>query len=197
MGKRILLAGVLGSIAMFLWSAIAHIVLPLGEIGVSEIPNEQAVLSAMQASIGQTSGFYFFPGTGLGPSATRAQKSAAMQQYGAKLAVSPSGILIYHPPGAKVLAPAQLGTEYLTELLECLLAAFLLARTSLASYGARLGFVTVGGIMAAITTNIPYWNWYGFPSNYTVSYITIEIVDYIAAGLVIAAVLKNIGPKIS
>lgn len=38
MGKRILLAGILGGIAMFAWSTIAHMVLPLGMTGFSEIP---------------------------------------------------------------------------------------------------------------------------------------------------------------
>jgi hypothetical protein len=61
MTKRTLLAGVLGGIAMFVWTSIAHMVLPLGEAGVREIPNEQAVLAAMQANIGDKSGLYLFP----------------------------------------------------------------------------------------------------------------------------------------
>jgi hypothetical protein len=36
---KILLAGILGAIAMFFWTAIAHMALPLGEAGVTEIPN--------------------------------------------------------------------------------------------------------------------------------------------------------------
>jgi hypothetical protein len=38
MTKRIILAGVLGGIAMFIWTAIAHMALPLGEAGIGEIP---------------------------------------------------------------------------------------------------------------------------------------------------------------
>jgi len=191
MGKRIILAGVLGSIAMFVWSSLAHTVLPLGEVGVSQIPNEAPVLSAMQTSMGQTSGLYFYPGFGVPKDAPREQRNAAMKDYGTKLAANPSGILIYHPPGAKALTPGQLGTEYLTELLECLLVAFLVARAGIAGYGARLGFIVVAGIMAAITTNIPYWNWYGFPTDYTVAYASTEIIGYLVAGLVIARMLKT------
>jgi hypothetical protein len=44
---KILLAGFLGAVAMFIWTSIAHMALPLGEAGISEIPNEQAVLAAM------------------------------------------------------------------------------------------------------------------------------------------------------
>jgi hypothetical protein len=56
---KILLAGILGGIAMFIWISIAHLALPLGEAGIGEIPNESAVLSAMQSNIGDQTGLYF------------------------------------------------------------------------------------------------------------------------------------------
>ena len=188
--KRLILAGVLGGIAMFIWSSIAHIALPLGEVGVKQIENETAVLSSMSSALGTSSGLYLYPSTGAGPNATRAEKQAAMRDYGKKLAANPSGILIYHPPGQSALTARQLGTEFLTELIEALLAAFLLAQTRLSSYAARLGFVAVVGLASAITTNIPYWNWYGFPANYTAAYLTIEFVDYLVAGLVVASLVN-------
>ncbi len=189
--KRIVLAGVLGGIAMFIWSSVAHIVLPLGEIGVQEIPNEATVLSSMSSTLGGANGLYLFPATGAGPNATRAEKQAAMRDYGKKLAANPSGILIYHPPGQSALTPRQLGTEFLTELIEALLAAILLAQTRLASFASRLGFVALVGLTAAITTNMPYWNWYGVPANYTAAYMIVEFVDFLAAGLVLAALVKT------
>ena len=191
MTKRIILAGVLGGIAMFVWSSVAHIVLPLGEIGIKEIPHETVVLDTLKTALGDAHGLYLYPGMGVGPNASREQKHAAMDQYGQKLAANPSGILIYHPPGAQALTPRQLGTEFITEFLEAVLAAFLLSRTRLAGYGSRVAFITVVGIVAAITTNIPYWNWYGFPRSYTAAYMAIEIVDFLVAGLVIAAFIKG------
>jgi len=188
--KRVLLAGLLGGIAMFVWSSIAHIALPLGRTGIKDIPNEQAVLGGMQAQLGGTSGFYAFPGMGLGPNPTREEENAATQQYAEKLAANPSGILIYHPPGAKALQPSQLITEFLTEFAEALLLAWLLAQTSLATLASRMGFVTIAAVMAAISTNIPYWNWYGFPTSYTAAYVSIQFVGYMLAGLVAASVLK-------
>jgi len=52
MVMRILLAGILGGIVMFVWTSIVHMALPLGEAEINEIPNESAVLGAMQSSIG-------------------------------------------------------------------------------------------------------------------------------------------------
>jgi len=37
-GKRVFLAGLLGGVAMFMWTSLAHVVLPIGETGVQEIP---------------------------------------------------------------------------------------------------------------------------------------------------------------
>src|SRR5690242_20353164 len=109
MTKRVVLAAVLGSIAIFAWTSVAHMVLHIGESGVQEIPNnEQAVLTAMQAQIGNSSGFYIYPGMGLGPNPTHEQQRAAMAQYDTKLASNPTGILIYHPPGTKFVMSSHL-----------------------------------------------------------------------------------------
>ncbi len=191
MKKRILLAGILGGIAMFIWTSIAHMALPLGEAGIREIPNAPAVLGAMQTNIGQQSGLYLFPGFGLGPNPTRQQRSEAMKHMGERLASNPSGILMYHPPGRALMMGRLLGIEFATELLESILVVFLLAQTGLVSFGARVGFVTVAGILAATATNVSYWNWYGFPSVYTASYMFIQIVGFLCVGLVAALVFRR------
>ncbi|MEO5722642.1 MAG: hypothetical protein ABIR71_14420 [Chthoniobacterales bacterium] len=188
---RILLAAVLGAIAMFFWSFIAHTFLPLGEAGIGEIPNEKAVVAAMQSEMGDKPGLYYFPGTGLGPDATRAQKEEAMKRIDAAYASNPSGFLMYHPPGQPFNFGKRLTIEFATELAQCLLAVFLLAQTRLASFVARWGFVTLLGVLAAVATNISYWNWYGFPTIYTAAYICMQLVGYICAGLVIALVWKK------
>lgn len=189
---RIFLAALLGGIAMFIWTSIAHMALPLGEAGIREIPNEAALLDAMRSSVGKKPGLYLFPGFGLGPNPTHEARSEAMKQMGEKLARHPSGILIYHPPGARPLRMVRwLSVEFVTELVEAFLVVFLLAQTRLTNFGARVGFVVVAGILAAIATNISYWNWYGFPKVYTVSYMFIQVVGFLCIGLVAALVLKN------
>jgi hypothetical protein len=188
MTKRVLLAGVLGGIAMFIWTSIAHMALPLGEPGIREIPNESAVLSAMQSSIGEQRGLYIFPGPGVGPNPTRQQKKEAMNSLPEKYANNPSGILMYHPPGRPFGLARGLGIEFATELLESILAVFLLAQTRIASFAGRVGFVFVAGILAAIATNVSYWNWYGFPCVYTAAYMLIQIVGFICVGIVAALV---------
>ena len=188
---KILLAGIFGGIIMFIWTSIAHMALPLGEAGLGEIPNESAVLSAMQSNIGDQTGLYIFPGRGLGKNATRQEKEEAMKHMGEKIAANPSGILMYHAPGRPLALGKLLGVEFGTELLEAILAVFLLAQTRIASFAGRVGFVLVAGILAAIATNVSYWNWYGFPCVYTASYMFIQIVGFLCAGIVAALVLRK------
>jgi hypothetical protein len=187
---KILLAGFLGAVAMFIWTFIAHMALPLGEAGISEIPNESAVLSAMQNNIGDQTGLYFFPGLGVGPNATREQKNEAMKQEAAKMASGPSGLLIYNYARPFAFAKA-LTIEFITELVEAILVVFLLAQTAIASFAGRVGFVLVAGILAAIATNVSYANWYGFPCVYTASYMFIQIIGFLVVGIVAALVLPK------
>jgi hypothetical protein len=193
---RILLAGVLGGIAMFIWTSIAHMTLPLGEAGINEIPKESAVLNAMQSSMGETTGLYIFPGLGVGKNATREEKNEAMKQMQQKIAANPSGILMYHPPGRPFAFGKSLAIEFSTEVLQAILVIWLLAQTRLSSFAGRLGFVLIAGILASITTNVSYWNWYGFPGVYTASYMLIEIVGFALVGVIAALVLRKQSPAV-
>jgi hypothetical protein len=190
MSTRVFLAAILGGIAMFIWSFIAHDLLPLGETGMRELNNEDQVLDALKTNLGGSQGLYHFPGHKAGPNATRQERNEAIKRAIEKATTGPSGLLVYHPTRDFSFGKL-LGVEFATELLEAILAVFLLTQTRIESFGGRVGFVLVIGILAAITTNIPYWNWYGFPSNYTAAYMFIEIVAFLWVGLVAALLLPK------
>jgi hypothetical protein len=175
---RILLAGLAAGIAMFIWSSFAHVATPLGQVGVSTLPDESVTVGNLASAIGDKGGLYLFPmpGGGSAPSSSAA--------------TAPGGFLVFNPRSATSMAPKNLVVEFLTELAEGLIAAWLLAQTALAGFAARVGFVTAIGFAAAITTNIPYLNWYSFPLDYTLAYGFIELAGYFVAGLALAAILK-------
>lgn len=190
---RILLAGLLGAIAMFAWTAIAHMVLPLGEAGVQNTMNDDALLAELKSTVNNKDGLYVYPTMGLPPDATHAQQSAAMEKYAEKLEKNPSGFFLFHPAGSRPMNMGKFLTiEFITELCEAFLAVWLLAQTRIVTFGGRLGFVTVAGIMAAIATNVSYWNWWGFPGNYTASYMFIQVVGFFLVGLVAALMFRRV-----
>jgi hypothetical protein len=189
---RVFLAGLLGGIAMFIWTQLTYTVLPLGYIGIRGIPNEGAVLGALQKDIAEKSGVYIFPGPIPGPNQTDEQKAVATNDRAEKVARYPSGILIYNAAGTRPIAMFRsLSVEFVTELAEAILAVFLLSRTCLATFGARVGFVLITGILVAIGTNVSDWIWYGFSGSYILAYMFIQVVGFLCVGLVAALVLKN------
>ncbi len=193
MNTRILLAGILGGIVMFIWNFVAHDLLPLGEMGVRLIPNEDAVTSVLQTTLGNNRGFYVFPSGGLTPGATREQKQAAMKKAEEQMAAGAGGVLVYRP-NRVFNFPKRLGIEFATEMIESLLAVFLLAQTRITSFGGKVGFVLTVGILASIVTNVPYANWYGFPKTYTLAQMIMTVVGYLLIGIVAGLVLKPKNP---
>src|ERR1043165_8792325 len=192
-GTRIFLAGLLGAIAMFAWTAIAHMALPLGEAGVQNTMNDDDLLSALKSTVKNKDGLYIYPTMGLPPDATHAQQSAAMEKYPEKLEKNPSGFFIYHPAGSRPMNMGKyLTIEFITELVEALLVVTLLAQTRIVTFGGRVAFVTAAGIMAAIATNVSYWNWWGFPTVYTASYMFIQLVGFFLVGLVAAFMFRRV-----
>jgi len=191
MAKRVLIGGILGGVALYLWMFVAHEVLGIGEMGVREIPNEATVLNAMQGSIPEA-GFYIYPGFGLGPKPTSEQRNAAMPAYMKKYEQSPHGILIYHPPSGAFSFGKLLAKQGALNLFEGLLAAWLLSWVAAGrAYAARVVFVGAIGILAAVTTNLEYLNWYEFPSSYVAGYMTTQILGYVIVGLVAGAFVKE------
>lgn len=178
MAKRILLAGVLGGFALFVWGGLAHTVLGLGQVGIQYLPQQQPVMTTLKASVPQA-GFYFFP-----------QPDKSMK-FPADEIGGPYGIMIYHAAGAGGSMAGQLLSELVLNVVLALLAAYLLSlATGLTGYGARVGFVTGVGLIAGLITNVQYWNWYGFPQSYTLAAIFVVVVGFLLIGLIAAALVK-------
>ncbi len=176
---RVLIAGLLGAVAMFIWTAVAHVATPLGEAGIHEMPGEAAVLGAMRGAIGDRGGLYFYPWTDM-------NAPEAMEKAAEAMKTNPSGLLLYTPPGRGTtnMTP-MLVVEFLKQLAQALIAAWIVAQLA-AGFATRALAVALIGVSASFATNVSYWNWYGFPLDYTVAQIFVEIVSGILAGLVIA-----------
>jgi hypothetical protein len=188
MSTRIILAGLFGGVVMFFWNFVAHDLLPLGKMGVRVITNEDAVSGALQTNLGDTPGVYIFPSGGLTPDATAEQKKEAMKKAEEQMAASAGGMLIYRPKRIFNF-PKRLIIQFATDVAEALLAIFLLAQTRISGFGGKVGFVLTAGILAAITTNVPYANWYGFPKDFTLGQMIIQIVGFLLVGIVAALIL--------
>jgi hypothetical protein len=184
MVKRIVLAGFLGGVVLFLWGAASHMLLGLGEVGMASLPNDDRLIPAMKESI-SAAGLYMFPAM------PESQDAASQAAWTEKVRSGPWGILVYHPEGTEPLSPRQLGVELLSNIVAAWIAAYLLSRArALAGFGARVVFVGLLGLLAGVAIDVSYWNWYGFPGSYALAAIADQTIGFTLAGLPIAALVR-------
>jgi hypothetical protein len=181
--NRIILAGILGGVAMFLAGSFTHVVLPLGEAGIKQLPNEEPVVSVIKSNVTEP-GLYFFPGMPRGASGEQ------KQQWEQRIRVGPLGILVYTPQGQAPLEPRQLLREFLSSVLAAIVAAYLLAHACLASFSGRVVFVTALGLVGWLAISVSLWNWFNFPTTYTLAELVHEVIGFAATGLVLAWRIK-------
>ena len=182
--NRILIAALLGGSTMFLAGTFTHVVLPIGEAGIKQLPNEEPVLAALRSSVTEP-GLYFFPGMPSG-AAGEAQK----KQWEERMRQGPTGIMVYQTKGSAAMEPSQLAGEFISNVLVALVAALLLAQVRLSSFGGRVGFVTALGGVAWLAISVSLWNWYRFPATYTLAELVHELFGFAMTGLVLAWRIK-------
>lgn len=185
--KRIILGGILGGIAMFMWEGLAHEALPLGEAGIKGLSNEPAVLASIKDNV-KDSGFYIFPWKDTTPGLTSQQ---AMEKTMEKAKSGPAGIMVVAPGGVTYNMGALLGKQCVFDIVAMLLAACLVSWAGvLKGYGGRVMFVTALGLFPTLSVDLPFWNWYGFPGTFMAAQFVMHIVGYVIGGLVIAAIVR-------
>jgi hypothetical protein len=180
--KRVVLAALLGGIAMFVWGSIGHLLTPIGEAGFRNLPGEAPVLDAIRANVPED-GMYFFPGMD-----ERAKTAEGHAEWQRRYEAGPSGLLIVHPHGEQSINARLLLVELFSNILAAGLAAW--AATHARTYARRVALVTAFGLCAWTSIEISYWNWYGFPAAYTLAQLVDQVVGFLVAGLVIAAIVR-------
>lgn len=89
------IAAIFGGIVMFIWGAIAHMALGLGNPGIHQPAHEDTVLSTLHEGLGQIPGVYILPS--LDPRQWNDQ--AARRAYAQKTAAAPYAWIVYLPHG--------------------------------------------------------------------------------------------------
>jgi hypothetical protein len=182
--RRILIGGVLAGFVIFFWGFVSHMLLPLGEMGLQSIPNEDDLTAAMKKDVREP-GLYFVPGRDM----SKPQSQAEMEAHMAKVTKGPYGFMVIHPNGRDVSLGKRLPIEIGTNVICAILAAILVSQI-LPGFVVRVACVTLVGILASIMTLVPYWNWYGYPTDFTLAQIVEHTVGWFLAGLVLALIVR-------
>lgn len=181
---RLILAGILGGIVMFAWGALSHTVLQIGDSGVKMLPNEAAVVESLKANITEP-GYYFAPGMDMQHQASEAEQAAWTEKYKA----GPTAIIVYQPTGREPMPPKLLLVELASNVVACLIVAFLLSM-GMFSFIGRVISATLIGVTGWVSIMVSYWNWYRYPDAFVLAEGIDQVVSWFLAGLAIAIIIR-------
>jgi hypothetical protein len=184
--KKILGAGLVGGLVVFLWGFVSHMLLPVGQMGLRSMPVNSPLLESMKVNLAED-GLYFFPGKEEGHKPTEAEEAV----WATKYRMGPTGLLLYHPDGRDPMSPAQLGVELVTDVAAAALLAYLLIAIT-GSSGAQVRLAkqlrigVAAGVFAWVSISVPHWNWYGFPCAFIAAELIDQVVGWTLAVLAIS-----------
>lgn len=180
--KRIVLAGLLGGLAVFVWGSVSWVLLPWHLATMHPIPDGEAVTEALVTRV-TAPGIYLYPGV-----AEPGQEDVVEARYRRGPNIN---FLAYAPVGTAPMSPAPFLRGFLLCVVTAWLAAALLARAAptLPGYAHRVLYVALLGGFAALATRLVDWNWMSFPLDYTLVMAADLVLAWLAGGLVIAALI--------
>jgi len=151
------------------------------------LPHEDILSTAMRMDMSET-GIYMFPG--MDP-AKRSDPVEA-QKFAEKFRRGPTGLIIFRPGGTEFSFPRLLVNQFCFQLMAAFVLSLLLAMsaTALPGYLQRVFFVALVAVLPSLLIDLPYWNWYGFPGNYTAEHFAEMVITWGLTGFALAAVVK-------
>ncbi len=177
MAKKLILGAVLGGLVYFVWGFLSWTLLPWHVATMGSFADQDAVVSTLTANT-QGRGIYIYPPEG--------DQSAAGQE---KMAQGPLVFVSIDDRGMPSMGPP-IVRSIVIQIVGALLVTWLLLQATGLSYGRRVLFVTVFGLVAGWLCYLPPWNWFGFATGYTVVAILDMVIGSLLAGLVIAWAAK-------
>lgn len=182
---RLVVAAVIAGIVMFMWGAVSHMFLGIGDAGVTPMPNETAVESALKTNITEP-GLYFMPGMEMSHNASAEQQAA----WAAKYKQGPTALLIYHPIGEEPMSIKQFGVELGSNIAAALVVGMILSLGAV-SFSRGVTISTLVGLAAWLSVNVSYWNWYRFPTNFVTAELIDQVAGWLLAGFVLGFILRR------
>jgi hypothetical protein len=188
--KQLALGTILGAIVLFVWSALAWMLIPWPGDPLRTFTNEDAVLKAIKENAPR-SGTYIVPNMAKRtPGMTDQQWNAAMQSAEEKMGTSAFVFAsVRLEPFGSMGKP--LVIQFLTQLVVALLGTFLLLHTGGLGYRGRVVFLTAVGLIIFVGGHMDEWNWWSFSNAYILMQMGVIVIGWLIASLVMSAVVRG------
>jgi len=191
--KKIVFAGIVGGVILWVWGFISWVVLPLHLSAMHPIPNETEIVASLGRSLPEK-GVYVFPlmpkeAADLPP----AEQEAAMAAYMAKYQSGPTGMIFFDPAGKDPFMVNQMISGLLIFMVTAGIVAWLLSRSTAVgeSFLSRVIYCGMIGTLFAVGCHLSEWNWMGWSFDWTRAMMFDSIAAWLLAGLGISAIIKQ------
>lgn len=179
---RVLVAALMGGIVMFIWGAVAHMALGLGDVGMRQPVAEDTVLASLRPGLGEQAGVFVLPSV----DPAKMHDKTVMDAYSTKAKASPYALVVYMPQGDDLSdMSGTLPRQWASDTLSALALAFVMGLAAF-SFMTRLSIALAAAVFAWLSTLVPYWNWYRFPTNFTLAALIEQVIGWLLAGAVMA-----------
>ena len=179
--KGVVIGSVIAAVALFFWGFLFWAVSPFPYRVMKPVPDVPALQQALMAALPET-GVYLFPHPSQGTE----------EETQKKLAAGGFGRAIFVREGA-TMGGGTFGLGFLHYLATTLLLALLLRASGGASYGARLGIVTLAGLAGALYADFTKPIWMFEPVGAHALDFVYELSSFVIAGLVLAKFVRPEG----
>lgn len=178
---RIGIAALIGAIVIFIWQAISHMFLPIGNMGFRLPADENTVIQSIATGTPE-SGIYMLPA--LDPA--KWGDEAAMAEWETRAKANRFSFVVVSPPQENPASMAKpLIVQFICSFIMALAIAWLLAAAPW-SFGMRVAGSVAVGIGGWAMNSLPLWAWYKFPVDYVLGTFLDQTIGWALAGAAIA-----------
>ncbi len=188
--QRVVKCGLIGGFILFVWGAVSWSVLPWQKAQLHRFSDESEVRSAISDNI-KGSGLYVLPNLN-GYAATCDEQAEAKERMREGPFVTASIV-------ANGRSPSMVGNavcSLIVKIIAACLVTWLLLKTGPLEYTKTIKFITVVGIVIALSATLPYVIWFGYPGSFAIGSMIEIVIGWFLAGLAIARVLVHRRAKV-
>ena len=187
--KQIALGAVLDAIVLFIWSALAWMIIPWPGEPLRHFTSEDAIVAAIKANAPR-SGNYLIPNEPQRlPGMTEEQYQKATKDAEDRMN---NGPMVFAAVRLEPVSMAKaMVVGFLTNIITVFFACVLLLQTDRLSYRGRVLFVAGLGLLIFLGGHVDEWNWWGFSNAYMMMQLGALVIGWILSGLVIAKFVRG------
>ena len=184
--NKLIVPSLIAAVVVFIWMFISWAVIGWHNVDIKNLPNGDALAEQMKESINEP-GIYIYPGHPDGGDDTD------MEEWTSKYKAGPLvNFMVYHPEGSEPMNPMNFIKSFIINFIAAFIAGVLLMMTLAQnpSFWRRVIFVTLLGLFAGFIGPFMDWNWWSFPTGYTIVEVADFCLTWFFAGLVLAWRIK-------